>query len=154
LGLKPKVSRCSSWELGIGRVLSLKVGKCDLCDERKYIAEGRDSFDVHVLNLCAYGCNDIRSIPQENLTEIENIASCMNCTRVLKPENDIEYCSYWNSVFCSKYCAYCAQDYSFDEIDSITLNCNRLTKDEIKRYDLMIIDNRLYFIPNNERGSL
>lgn len=43
------------------------TGECDLCQsDDRLVVEGNDSFGVHVLNVCAFGCSDARSIPPTN----------------------------------------------------------------------------------------
>lgn len=43
-----------------------KIGECDLCSKARYLTEGKDRFDVHVMDVCAYGCNDMRSVPSND----------------------------------------------------------------------------------------
>ncbi|MGN4128100.1 hypothetical protein ACMGD3_24300 [Lysinibacillus sphaericus] len=126
----------------------MRIGECDLCEEQRYLAEGRDAFGIHVLNLCAYGCSDNRSIPQNENIELDRIAACMNCVRVLKPEDELEYTWYFNSVFCSQSCVI---DCFFDEIQSTTLKCNELTEEELRKYNLKVKDGRLFRLDSLER---
>ena len=40
-----------------------KIGECDHCLEvNRNLTPGHDSFGVHVVDVCAFGCNDNRSI--------------------------------------------------------------------------------------------
>ena len=39
----------------------MRIGICDACDEKRIIKPVFDYFDVHILNLCKYGCDDPRS---------------------------------------------------------------------------------------------
>ncbi|MCU6603819.1 hypothetical protein OCO53_25600 [Peribacillus frigoritolerans] len=51
------------------------IGKCDNCEEdNRYLIEGYDSFDVHVANVCLYGCSNPKSIfnPFEPMEQIED----------------------------------------------------------------------------------
>lgn len=49
-----------------------RIGICDFCyQENRYVDEGYDAFGVHVVDLCAYGCNDERSIPSEVINQEE-----------------------------------------------------------------------------------
>lgn len=121
----------------------MRIGICDYCDQRRYIREGKDLFDVHVVDLCAYGCKDERSIPlNEDCQGI--FARCENCESVLKPEKTIEYIETFNEVFCNKYCV--ADFYHYDDIEfvnSTSLDCKKLTKKELEKYRLKIEDERL-----------
>lgn len=38
------------------------IGDCDLCGEdNRYVEHGKDTFGVHVIDHCAYGCNNEKS---------------------------------------------------------------------------------------------
>lgn len=38
------------------------IGDCDLCGENNcYVEHGKDAFGVHVIDYCAYGCNNEKS---------------------------------------------------------------------------------------------
>ncbi|PGV00807.1 hypothetical protein [Bacillus cereus] len=38
------------------------IGDCDLCGEdNRYVEHGKDAFGVHVIDYCAYGCNNEKS---------------------------------------------------------------------------------------------
>lgn len=40
------------------------IGTCDHClEDNRYLEVGYDNFDVPVVDICAYGCDDKRSIP-------------------------------------------------------------------------------------------
>ena len=42
----------------------MKIGNCDnCCTDDRYVKAGYDSFDVHVVDICFYGCGDPRNIP-------------------------------------------------------------------------------------------
>lgn len=119
----------------------MKIDECDYCGEQRYITEGKDSFGVHVVNLCAYGCNDNRSIPL-NTDSDDIVARCENCRTILKPEDKIEL--KYSDVYCSKYCV--AEPYHYDDIEyvsSTTIICDNLTTGELQKYNLKIIERRL-----------
>lgn len=41
----------------------MKIGECDMCDRTRVVEEVEDFFEVHVLDICYYGCGDERSNP-------------------------------------------------------------------------------------------
>lgn len=50
----------------------LKVGKCDLCyEESRYLKELHDRDGFHIMDGCYFGCNDRRSILDEESEKIE-----------------------------------------------------------------------------------
>ena len=121
----------------------MRIGNCDLChEEHRYISEGKDSFGVHVLNLCSYGCADERSIPQ-NTVELDLIATCANCGRILKPEMKLIYIEYFSNVFCGSSCA---EEYRHEMIRSETVVCNELNEAELSKYALKVNNGRLLVI--------
>ncbi|KAA8473031.1 hypothetical protein FYW06_28025 [Bacillus paranthracis] len=46
----------------------LNVGMCDVCNEdNRYLKKGIDSFEVHVMDHCAFGCSDERSVVKKKI---------------------------------------------------------------------------------------
>lgn len=119
----------------------MRIGECDFCGERRYVTEGKDSFGIHVLDLCAYGCDDLRSNPQGTDNELDSIATCAYCGKVLKPEMQLVYIEFFYSLFCSSGCS---SEYKFEMIRSESVNCEKLTEEELSKFNLKIKDGRLY----------
>lgn len=121
----------------------MRIGECDFCGERRYVTEGKDSFGIHVLDLCAYGCDDLRSNPNPQGTdnELDSIATCEYCGKVLKPEMQLVYIEYFYSLFCSSGCS---SEYQYEMIRSESINCEKLTAEELSKYNLKVMDGRLY----------
>ncbi|EDZ49860.1 hypothetical protein [Bacillus cereus] len=47
---------------------NLKIGICDVCNENnRYLKKGIDSFQVHVMDHCAFGCSDERSVVKKKV---------------------------------------------------------------------------------------
>jgi hypothetical protein len=44
-----------------------RIGTCDLCDQERNVTECHDSFGVHVMDICEYGCNDERRTPSNTV---------------------------------------------------------------------------------------
>lgn len=124
----------------------MRIGDCDLCSkEHRYITEGRDSFGVHVLDVCAYGCDDERSIPKDVCDELDFVATCAYCGKVLKPEMKLVYIKYFSSIFCGSGCS---TEYRNEMIRSETINCEDLSKEELSKYFLKVKNGRLLVVGN------
>jgi hypothetical protein len=59
------------------------ISDCDLCGEdNRYVEHGKDTFGVHVIDYCAYGCNNEKKV----MLIFENLNGYVQIDRNLKED--------------------------------------------------------------------
>lgn len=83
------------------------IGDCDLCGEdNRYVEHGKDTFGVHVIDYCAYGCNNEKSNVDfwkfkwvcSNRSESKRGLSERHSSRAIKKEREKKYKVFWTDV--------------------------------------------------------
>ncbi|MGX5430327.1 hypothetical protein [Bacillus cereus] len=77
------------------------IGECDMCgNPERYITHGKDSFGVHVMNYCTFGCSDERSVMKEGKKKMKNILKKERVIMksIYKTEKDLLIEKMWKIV--------------------------------------------------------